>query len=55
MDEKVRSVQDELESRGKNKQDVHAWIREQKGQPDDIHEWIALQNQTKSKSQEKNK
>jgi hypothetical protein len=40
MSENVKTVQEELELRRKNKKDIHEWIQEQSGQPADIHEWI---------------
>ncbi len=58
MSENVKTVQEELELRRENKQDIHEWIREQSGRQtskdtesgfleQDIHEWIKTQNQTK--------
>lgn len=51
MAEKTKTVQQELELRQKNKQSIHDWIGEQKGQPADIHEFIALQNKAEQKEQ----
>ncbi|MGI8641485.1 MAG: hypothetical protein ACR2MG_16260 [Pyrinomonadaceae bacterium] len=40
MSKNAKTVQEELELRRENKQDIHECIREQSGQPADIHEWI---------------
>ncbi len=49
MSKKIKTVQEELESRRENKQNVHQWLREQSGQPADIHEWIHEQNQAEQR------
>ncbi len=55
MAEKTKTIQEELELRGKNKQDVIEWARVQKGQlTDDIHSWIETQNQIEQKEKDKN-
>ncbi len=54
MSKKIKTVQEELESRRENKQNIHEWIREQSGQPADIHEWIEMQNQAEQKGEKTN-
>ncbi|HXG84819.1 MAG TPA: hypothetical protein VNI84_12420 [Pyrinomonadaceae bacterium] len=54
MSKKAKTVQEELELRRENKQDIHEWIHKQSGQPADIHEWIKTQNQTKQKGEKTN-
>ncbi len=55
MSKNAKTVQEELELRRENKQDIHKWIREQSGQPADIHEFIDQQKKAEKTETEKNK
>ncbi len=50
----VKTIQEFLAERDKP-ENIHEWIREQKGQPADIHEFIRTQKQAEKIEMEKNK
>jgi hypothetical protein len=49
----VKTLQEKLAERDKP-ENIHEWIREQKGQPADIHEFIRTQNQATKEEQKPN-
>jgi hypothetical protein len=48
--ENTKTLQEKLAERDKP-ENIHGWIREQKGQPADIHEFIRTQKQATKEEQ----